>query len=155
MLFHAIGGTVHLYGELSPLCPTIAPIRLVQALPFAGPEPQPDTVEAMTEAYLAALDLDRDRPVHFAGASFGGLVAFEAARQWRAKRGHPASVIMLDSPAPGDIAASIVDEADLLAFVTRLLGRPMPVEELRAPEPGHAGTAHRRSYCGLSSGEAG
>jgi thioesterase domain-containing protein len=44
-------------------------------------------------------------------------------------------MIMLDSPAPGAIAASIVDEADLLAFVTRLLGRPVPVDELRRLSP--------------------
>jgi phthiocerol/phenolphthiocerol synthesis type-I polyketide synthase E len=134
VLFHAIGGTVHLYGELiSALADR--PIRLVQALPFAGPGSQPNTIEDMTAAYLVALDLDRDSPVHFAGASFGGLIAFEAAQRWRAKGGSVASVIMLDSPAPGDIAASIHDEADALAFMARLVGRPVPAEELRSLSP--------------------
>jgi thioesterase domain-containing protein len=85
----------------------------------------------MTKQYLAALDLDRNRPVHFAGASFGGLIAFEAAQQWRGD----ASVIMLDSPAPGAIATSIVDEADTLAFMAGLMGRPVSAEELRSLSP--------------------
>ena len=131
VLFHAVGGTVHLYGELVASLREDRAIRLVQAAPFADGSPQAGKIEAMADAYLGALDLDRARPVHFAGASFGGFLAFEAARRWRAQGGQPASVILLDSPAPGDIAAALADDADILAFITRLVGRPVPAAELR------------------------
>jgi thioesterase domain-containing protein/acyl carrier protein len=130
VLFHAVGGSVHLYGELVAALPRQT-IRLVQSLPFAGAGAQPHSVEEMVRHYLDALQLDRDRPVHFAGASFGGLVAFEAARQWNAD----ASVIMLDSPAPGVIAASTTDDADILAFMAKLIGSPTEADALRELSP--------------------
>jgi phthiocerol/phenolphthiocerol synthesis type-I polyketide synthase E len=131
VLFHAIGGTVHLYGELLSALPEHCSIRLVQAPPFAGAGAQPETIEAMAKAYLAVLDLDGRRRVHFGGASFGGSIALEAARQWLAQGKSAASIIMLDSPAPGDFNARIFDEADVLAFVAQLIGGSVPAGHLR------------------------
>jgi thioesterase domain-containing protein len=132
ILLHPIGGTVQMYDELVTALPPSRPLLLVQALPFAdGGRRQPDTVEAMVDAYLAELDLPRERPVHFGGASFGGMLAFEAARRWRARGGSAASVLMLDSPAPGDVAAESADDADVLAFMARLMGSDLTADTLR------------------------
>jgi thioesterase domain-containing protein len=54
----------------------------------------------MAEAYLARLT-GNDRPRIFVGASFGGLVAYEMARQ-QAERGERVAAIMLDSQASDD-----------------------------------------------------
>ena len=136
VLFHAIGGTAHLYGELLSALPPEQSVWLVQALPFAGSQPQPDTIEAAAAFDLEALALNPHRPVHFAGASFGGFLAIEAARQWRAKGGLPASVIMLDSPAPGHFQITRADDnSELLAFMALLIGGPVAAEHVRRLEP--------------------
>lgn len=137
VLFHAIGGTAHLYGELLSALPPEQSVWMVQALPFAEGRPQPETVEAAAALDLVALALDAGRKVHFAGASFGGLLAIEAARQWHAKGGRPASVILLDSPAPGDFRlAAADDDAELSVLMALLIGGPAGAQEVRGLEPG-------------------
>jgi phthiocerol/phenolphthiocerol synthesis type-I polyketide synthase E len=137
VLFHAIGGTAHLYGELLSVLPANQAVWMVQALPFVGSGQQPDTIEAAAALYLEALALSTHRLVHFAGASFGGLLAIEAARRWRAIGGLAGSVIMLDSPAPGHFqVARDNDDSALLAFMALLIGGPVASEQVRRLEPG-------------------
>lgn len=105
---HPAGGTAFTYLPLARAVPDAHRVVGIQAFGVERDEPLPMSVEAMAESYLARLDGD-DRPRIFVGASFGGLVAYEMARQL-AEQGKPAVAVMLDSQATDDprLLASIV-----------------------------------------------
>ncbi|HIA01081.1 MAG TPA: non-ribosomal peptide synthetase, partial [Myxococcales bacterium] len=66
---------------------------------FDGVEAQ-DEVESMARRYvLAVRQVQKQGPYRLAGYSFGGLVAFEMARQLQAV-GEQSSLLLLDAPSP-------------------------------------------------------
>jgi thioesterase domain-containing protein len=59
------------------------------------------TVEALADVNLKALaDMGLPRPSWVGGYSFGGIVAFEMARQLSARGTPPQRVVIIDTPAP-------------------------------------------------------
>ncbi|MFP5285448.1 MAG: alpha/beta fold hydrolase, partial [Thermoanaerobaculia bacterium] len=113
---HAIGGSVFSYGELARSLGPSQPFYGVQSPGLDG-GPLLDEVPAMAAAYLAELEAAAPNgPVLLGGWSFGGVVAFEMARQLRARGREVPLVLLLDSYAPSgaDLLAERSD-ADLLA----------------------------------------
>jgi thioesterase domain-containing protein len=98
VVVHAMGGEVNCY---RPLAGCLAPRLRV----FGVRAPRPGealypraNVEAMAEAYLAALEgVTGAGPVHLAGWSMGGLIAYEMARRLEAQGGRPGAVALIDT----------------------------------------------------------
>ena len=100
-LVHAAGGTVAGYHALAARLPD----RAVYGLQAAGLEgecePESD-LAAMAARYVAAVRAARPAgPIHLAGWSLGGVIAFEMARQILAAGGELGVLALLDTTAPG------------------------------------------------------
>jgi len=135
VLFHAVGGTVNLYAELVAALPPAVPVVAFQSPSLAGGAPGPRTVEAMARDYLADLiPLQPRGPFRLAGASFGGMLAFEAARQLVDRGERVELLALLDTPAPGELPRMLADDAEVLSYIARILGRPVAAEVLRPLE---------------------
>jgi amino acid adenylation domain-containing protein len=125
---HPIGGNVFCYLELARQLDPDQPLYGLQS-----PDPLPGggrlaTVEAMAAHYLEALRRHTPAgPYQLAGWSFGGVVAFEMARQLAAGGEEPAPLLLLDSRAPvgevrDDGTVPPFDHELLAAFANDLLG---------------------------------
>ncbi len=90
----------------------------------------------MARDYLALLaPLQPRGPYRLAGSSFGGMLAFEAARQLLAAGEQVELLAMLDTPGPGDLPRDLADDAEVLSYIARILGRPLQASVLRALAP--------------------
>jgi len=99
---HAAAGTVTAYAEVARRLRDAAPDRPVWAL--QAPADLPSTLEELAAGHAAALRAAQpEGPYHLAGWSFGGVVAFEMARQLRSAGAEIAPVVLIDSRAPGAI----------------------------------------------------
>jgi len=99
---HGVGGSVM---ELFGVCRKMTwsgPVIGIQARGLDGREPPHRTVEAMTDEYLAAVKTRQpEGPYFLCGYSFGGLVAFELARQFQRRGDEVAFVGLLAALVPG------------------------------------------------------
>ncbi len=97
---HAIGGVVLCYRELARRLGGEQPFYGIQAAGLAGGRAV-DDLPAMAAQYAAAVEAVAPHgPYLLGGWSFGGVVAFEMARQMR-QRGRPVALVaLLDSWAP-------------------------------------------------------
>ncbi|HEV7499657.1 MAG TPA: SDR family oxidoreductase, partial [Vicinamibacteria bacterium] len=101
VLVHPIGGHPLFYRDLVDALGPARPVLAFQARGLVDGEPD-TTVEAMAERYLAELDRTPSTQGYaLAGASFGGLVAFEMARRLRERGDEVALLAMIDTPGPG------------------------------------------------------
>ena len=136
VLFHAVGGTVNFYQDLATALDPAMPVVAFQSKALSGGVVADLSVEAMTSDYLAALAPVQPRgPYRLAGSSFGGMLAFEAARQLIAAGEQVELLAMMDTPGPGDLPREMADDAELLSYIARLLGRPMASDDLRTLAP--------------------
>jgi thioesterase domain-containing protein len=76
-------------------------------------DPQPDSVEALAALYVDVLAAESPDPIDIGGYSFGGVVAFEIARQMEAAGRPPGRVVIIDTPAPAPEAAPEDDYSDV------------------------------------------
>ncbi|MCW2306578.1 non-ribosomal peptide synthetase [Rhodobium gokarnense] len=126
-LVHPVGGTLSCYG---PLLSAMQPARPVYGLRAAGLEAGEAVAEGgladMATAYCRELRNVQPRgPYSLAGWSFGGVVAYEMARQLEASGETIAVTALLDSYTPADLAALDGDDPDTAcrrAFVRDLFG---------------------------------
>ncbi|HWU89000.1 MAG TPA: thioesterase domain-containing protein, partial [Kofleriaceae bacterium] len=128
-LVHPVGGTVFIYRELAAaLAPR--PVYGLQASGLVG-GPLPGSVSEMAAAYLSELAAVAPRgPLVLIGASAGGAIAYEMARQAGAAGRTVALVGLLDTPGPADVADVFADDAERIYYaVGDRLG--MPLDELR------------------------
>jgi thioesterase domain-containing protein len=97
---HAIGGAVHSYRDLALRLGGEQSFYGIQAAGLAGGQAV-DDLPAMAAQYAAAVEAAAPHgPYLLGGWSFGGVVAFEMARQMR-QRGQPVALVaLLDSQAP-------------------------------------------------------
>jgi thioesterase domain-containing protein len=97
---HAIGGAVLSYRDLARRLGGEQPFYGIQAAGLAGGRAV-DDLPAMAAQYAAAVEAAAPHgPYLLGGWSFGGVVAFEMARQMR-QRGRPVALVaLLDSWAP-------------------------------------------------------
>lgn len=128
-LFHPVGGSVFCYRTLAKMLAGEHPIHAVEAPGFSTDWPQMPSVEEMARHYLdAILSQTKQNEIIFGGWSFGGLVAFEAARQFRAKGGRVGGLILIDTVADNRIAKALMQQ-DEAAMLGRLFSEQLPVSE--------------------------
>jgi amino acid adenylation domain-containing protein len=123
-LVHAVGGTVHPY---APLAAALAGTFGVHGIQAAGLDPgtaPAGSIEAMADAYTAAiLGAQPTGPYHLAGWSLGGVLAYEIAGRLEEAGRQVAFLGLLDAPfevpaevpagASGGVAADFVTDAAL------------------------------------------
>jgi thioesterase domain-containing protein len=136
--FHPVGGNVLCYQPLAELLGPDRPLFMVQSFGLEEGQPLLPTVEDMAATYLDALRGHLpDGPVILAGWSFGGQIAFEAARQTARAGGAVKAVLLFDAIAVPDPVREMLrkDEAEYLAALFDELGI-VDAETLRplAPE---------------------
>jgi surfactin synthase thioesterase subunit/acyl carrier protein len=119
-LVHPAGGSVFGYLDLVRRLKPGRPVFGLQALAAGSAD-----VGEMAERYLAEIrNVQPHGPWHLAGWSFGGLVAFEMARQLRAQGEEIAGLTLIDPPEPADPHSTDFDESSLLAAFAREPGIP-------------------------------
>ncbi|HMG23335.1 MAG TPA: alpha/beta fold hydrolase, partial [Kofleriaceae bacterium] len=114
---HGVGGSALIYRELARAIDPDRTMYGLSARGLDGDEPLHASIEDMARHYVAlARAVHPGGPYLLAGASFGGAVAYEMARQLGAT-GHAVPLCaLLDAPGPGRLPELELDEADLLAF---------------------------------------
>jgi amino acid adenylation domain-containing protein len=121
-LVHPVGGYAHSYGELAVGLDYDGPVLGLQVNGDA-----PESVEAMAERYIEAVELAQPAgPYLLGGWSMGGVVAYEMARQLRATGEDVGLLLMIDShnPTPHGAVpgAPADDERGLLRTLASELG---------------------------------
>ncbi|MEO6194012.1 MAG: amino acid adenylation domain-containing protein [Thermoanaerobaculia bacterium] len=117
---HALGGEILSYYQLARQLGAGQPIYGLRARPLEGQTEAPRvTIEETAAEYLDAVrSFQPAGPYLLAGYSFGGVVAFEMARQLAAAGEEVALLAILDQPvSPGDEAA----EVDTVAVIAEIL----------------------------------
>jgi thioesterase domain-containing protein len=121
LLVHPVGGEVLCYGELVRLLPAGYPVHGLAADDTLRGD-RPPAIEALVEHYVRRLDTAAVRPALLAGWSFGGMVAYEMARQLAAA-GRPCPVAVIDAVPnpPGQRRLRPSDPELLESFAADLL----------------------------------
>jgi amino acid adenylation domain-containing protein len=109
-LVHGAGGTVIIYRDLARHLGTDQPIYGLQAQGLDGKQACLTSVEDMASHYLDAIrKIQPEGPYVLGGLSFGGTVAFEMARQLKAKGEEVAGLALLDTfPGKYEPATSLL-----------------------------------------------
>jgi thioesterase domain-containing protein/acyl carrier protein len=137
-LVHPIGGNVLCYLPLARHLPDDQPLYALQAV---GAEPgsvPTDTMEELAASYLAAMrHVQPKGPYLIGGWSFGGLVAFEIARQLRQAGDELAGLMIIDTAMPDpEKFTETTDDSVLNWFFLELLlaerGGDAPAEVIPA-----------------------
>jgi len=98
---HGLGGNVLYFRQLAQYLGPEYPVYGLQARGLNGEDPPYDTIEAMATAYIEAIrTIQPQGPYLLGGHSFGGMVAFEMARQLSAQALPVALVAILDRQGP-------------------------------------------------------
>jgi thioesterase domain-containing protein len=121
-LVHPIDGDVTFYRDLAQDLPTHQAVYAFQANGLNNGAQVLTEVERMAAVYLEEM---RSKQAHgpylLGGTSFGGIVAFEMARQLQQAHEAVKLLFMIDSPAPGQNVFNSEKESDILAFIARHL----------------------------------
>ena len=121
---HPVGGTVLCYRTLAARLGEEQPFLALEAVGVDGDRPPLRSIEAMAEEYLRAMRARQPHgPYLIGGWSFGGLVAFDMARQLR-QAGEEVLTILLDTWTPGSLGdfEDAGDDATILRLLARALG---------------------------------
>ncbi|QFY90418.1 AMP-binding protein [Magnetovirga frankeli] len=135
--FHPVGGNVLCYQGLAQALGPERPLYMVQSYGLEAHQPLLASVEEMAAAYLRALrEVLPGGPLIFAGWSFGGLLAYEAAYQWQRSGQQTSDVLLFDAVAVADPVRDLLrqDEAEYLAILFEELDL-VKAEELRPLSP--------------------
>lgn len=130
---HAAGGNVLFYRDLANELGPQQPVYGLQARGVANKkETAHDRVEDMAHDYLCEIrELQPNGPYRLCGSSFGGLVAFEAARQLRQSGEDIEILALFDTYAPGYIQENSVKVSS--NRIDKIVGRAKNVgAQLRA-----------------------
>ena len=137
---HPGGGHVLCYFELAQHLGTEQPFYGLQAIGMeAGQQPK-TTVEEMATGYLKALQtVQKQGPYQLVGWSFGGVVAFEMARQLQAQGQSVSFLALLDTVTPAwftdNSPESETNEAQLLVDLFAETNLSLSVEHLQSLNP--------------------
>lgn len=139
ILIPPMGGNVFGYRELAHHLSPRQAIYGMQPRGLDGSEEPFDSVEGEVQCYVEALRaLQPEGPYFLAGASYGGIVAFEMAQRLCAQEQKVALLAMIDTPAPGDSIEKPEEAAAMLAsFLSAVIGDEISVsaEYMRQLEP--------------------
>lgn len=120
-LIHPAGGLVFPYSNLLPHLDSKQPVYALQARGIYDDLPLFESLEALASAAIQEIKtIQPHGPVAIGGWSFGGLVAFEIARQLRQQDvevGHLAVIDMYPNTSDGDIPTG---PEELQAFIYEL-----------------------------------
>ncbi|WP_143342528.1 non-ribosomal peptide synthetase/type I polyketide synthase, partial [Crossiella equi] len=118
VLVHPVGGDVYFYRELAQTLPESQPVYVIRS-PMLDGLAEFDTIEDMAGHYLDLLaELDVRPPYRLGGSSFGGLVAYEMAREVAARHGLRPEVVLVDTPSPDNLPADMA-EPEILDYLSR------------------------------------
>jgi aspartate racemase len=99
--FHPIGGNVVTYSELARRLGPDQPVYGLQAVGLDGREAPLKTIEAMAAHYVREIrSVQPTGPYFLTGSSFGGVLAFEAARQLEERGERVGLLALLDTYCP-------------------------------------------------------
>jgi amino acid adenylation domain-containing protein len=127
---HAIGGSALSFLPLARALGADRPILAFHAPGVDDDAPPFDDLEAMARRYVDVLREARPTgALWLAGWSFGGLVAFEMARQLTEIGAEVAGLILLDTRLPAPERQARSDEAALLLLFAREQGIVLPAGE--------------------------
>lgn len=127
-LIHAMSGTSSVYQPLIENLDAPRPIYGVEAVGLNGDDKALETVEAMSEYYLTAIEnAGGNQPIHLCGWSFGGLIAFEMARKLSSK-GKLASLILVDTPAQPDETGEKLNDSEMLAYMAQMFSDEIEID---------------------------
>jgi acyl transferase domain-containing protein len=134
---HPVGGGVYPYQSIAQMLAGERPVYGIQAQGFDGQAEPLTCIKEMATHYNTLIRaVQPEGPYLLAGASFGGVVAFEMAQQLTVSGQKVGLLALLDSPAPERIEAYITDEASIVASVLNVDAElPAIQEELRQLEP--------------------
>ncbi|MFY0566439.1 amino acid adenylation domain-containing protein [Archangium lansingense] len=122
-LVHPAGGGVMSYTDLVGHLETTRPIYALLDPALHTGEQLPASVEAMARHYVAQIrEVQPQGPYSLSGWSFGGLVAYEMARQLQAAGETVELLSLFDTHAPG--TQEEIDELTILAAFCANLGLP-------------------------------
>ncbi len=99
---HAAGGNVLFYGDLARHLGPDQPVYGLQAQGMDGKHPRHNRVEDMARHYISEMrSFQPEGPYYVCGSSFGGLVAYEVARQLKAQGQEVAFAGLFDTYGQG------------------------------------------------------
>jgi amino acid adenylation domain-containing protein len=107
-LIHGWGGDVFCFLELAAMLGPDQPVYGIQAVGLDGKSARHTTVEAMAAHYVREIvSFQPAGPLHLAGFSLGGTIAFEVARQLHARGRRVALLALLDSGPTGAVPRAV------------------------------------------------
>ncbi|HEY0782291.1 MAG TPA: thioesterase domain-containing protein, partial [Thermoanaerobaculia bacterium] len=129
---HPAGGDVLCFAALAERLGADQPVYGVEARGLSSAAPPLDRIEARAAAYLQEIRrVQPSGPYWLAGWSFGGLVAYEMARQLAAHGERVSLLALLDSSADAAGEGGAIDDTsallDIAGYVGNLWGRPLPL----------------------------
>lgn len=136
-LIHPVGGSAFIYRDLVSCLPSTQPVYALQAQGLDGQSEPLSTIEAMSEKYLAAiLSVQPEGPYALAGASFGGMVAYDLGQRMLAQGRSVGFVAMFDTPSAERLPPPLETDEQILAYILTIHGkRQVSAEQLkRIPE---------------------
>jgi amino acid adenylation domain-containing protein len=97
-IIHEGGGTVLRFRDLARHLAPEQPVYALQAVALSGTRPPHESIEEMAACYIHEIRIVQPSgPYYIAGASFGGIVAYEMAQQLVAQQQRVAVLALLDS----------------------------------------------------------
>jgi thioesterase domain-containing protein/acyl carrier protein len=122
---HAIWGNILFYRKFASYLEPDQPVYGLQAVGLDGNVAPITSVNEMAANYIQEIrSIQPEGPYYILGFSFGGIVAFEIARQLHTQRQETALLGILDTSAPDITAESSVFGISNLG-ITKLLIRPL------------------------------
>ncbi|MFE5947239.1 type I polyketide synthase [Streptomyces sp. NPDC056480] len=120
-LIHPVGGHVYLYRELASALRTRRAVYGIQAGSADDESANPRSMEAMASSYLSEIkSMQPQGPYYLGGASMGGIIAYEMARQLHEQGEVVALLAMLDSPSPGYFPTDLTGPEAIIRYLLNL-----------------------------------
>lgn len=121
---HAVGGNVMFYSDLAKYLDKDQPLYALQARRLAGRQVGHGTIEEMAAFYIKEiLEHHPDGPYCLGGSSFGGLVAYEMARQLVQQGKEIGIVALFDTGTPEYKKARVQNNSKLNIKTHELIER--------------------------------
>lgn len=122
-LIHPVGGTVYHYQELVSTLDPSQPVYGIQAQSLDGKSSPMMSIEDMALHYTnLVLSVQAEGPYFLGGSSFGGIVAYEMARQLVQSNKQIGLLSLIDSPGPGYMPAPLDGTAEIIHYLMDMSG---------------------------------
>jgi len=116
VLVPAIGGGAFIYRDLAAALAIPNPVLALEAPGLWNDTPPLKSVAELASYFLALLD-KADEPPLLVGSSFGGMVAFEMARELARLGTPPPLTVLIDTPGPGHLPRLLDKDEEILAYL--------------------------------------